>query len=44
MQAEMGENDWLIFDGGKTQFCTEIAVNITGWKGKKLGGILHPGN
>ena len=44
VQAEMGENDWLIFDGGNTHFWSEIAVNIAGWKGKKLGGILHPGN
>lgn len=44
VQAEMGENDWLVFDGGNTHFWSEIAVNIAGWKGKKLGGILHPGN
>ena len=44
VQAEMGENDWLIFDGGNTHFWSEIAVNIAGWKGQKLGGILHPGN
>ena len=40
----MGENDWLVFDGGNTHFWSEIAVNIAGWKGQKLGGILHPGN
>ena len=44
VQAEMGENDWLVFDGGNTHFWSEIAVNIAGWKGQKLGGILHPGN
>ena len=44
VQSEMGENDWLVFDGGNTHFWSEIAVNIAGWKGKKLGGILHPGN
>ena len=44
VQAEMGENDWMIFDGGNTHFWSEIAVNIAGWKGQKLGGILHPGN
>ena len=40
----MGENDWLVFDGGNTHFWSEIAVNIAGWKGQKLGGIMHPGN
>ena len=44
VQAEIGENDWLVFDGGNTHFWSEIAVNIAGWKGQKLGGILHPGN
>ncbi len=44
VQAEMGEEDWLIFDGGNTHFWSEIAVNLSGWKGKKLGGIMHPGN
>jgi len=44
VQAEMGENDWLVFDGGNTHFWSEIAVNIAGWKGQKLGGIMHPGN
>ncbi len=44
VQAEMGENDWLVFDGGNTHFWSEIAVNIAGWKGHKLGGIMHPGN
>ncbi|MGI9395701.1 MAG: thiamine pyrophosphate-binding protein, partial [Boseongicola sp.] len=44
VQAEMGDDDWLIFDGGNTHFWNEIAVNMAGWRGKKLGGILHPGN
>ena len=39
----MGEDDWLVIDGGNTHFWSEIAINIAGWKGKKLGGILHPG-
>ena len=39
----MGEEDWLVIDGGNTHFWSEIAINIAGWKGKKLGGILHPG-
>ena len=43
VQAEMGEEDWLVFDGGNTHFWSEIAVNLAGWQGKKLGGILHPG-
>ena len=37
------ENDWLVIDGGNTHFWSEIAINIAGSKGKKLGGILHPG-
>ena len=44
VQDEIGHGDWLVFDGGNTHFWSEIAVNIAGWKGKKLGGILHPGN
>lgn len=43
VQAEMGDTDWLVFDGGNTHFWSEIAVNLAGWNGKKLGGILHPG-
>lgn len=44
VQSEMGEQDWLVFDGGNTHFWNEIAVNMAGWRGRKLGGILHPGN
>ena len=44
VQAEMGDDDWLIFDGGNTHFWSEIAVNMAGWRGQKLGGIMHPGN
>ena len=44
VQAEMGPRDWLIFDGGNTHFWSEIAVNLAGWRGKTLGGIMHPGN
>ncbi len=44
VQAEMGDEDWLIFDGGNTHFWSEIAVNMAGWRGQKLGGIMHPGN
>jgi len=44
VQAEMDDEDWLVFDGGNTHFWNEIAVNMAGWRGKKLGGILHPGN
>jgi acetolactate synthase-1/2/3 large subunit len=43
VQAEMGEKDWLVFDGGNTHFWSEIAVNLAGWGGQKLAGILHPG-
>lgn len=44
VQAEMRDGDWLVFDGGNTHFWSEIAVNLAGWHGKTLGGILHPGN
>jgi acetolactate synthase-1/2/3 large subunit len=40
----MSPNDWLIIDGGNTHFWSEIAVNIAGTQGQKLGGILHPGS
>ncbi len=44
VQSAMGENDYLIFDGGNTHFWSEIAVNLAGWKGQKLAGIMHPGS
>ena len=44
VQSLLGNEDWLIFDGGNTHFWSEIAVNMAGWRGKKLGGIMHPGN
>jgi acetolactate synthase-1/2/3 large subunit len=44
VQDLMGDEDWLIFDGGNTHFWSEIAVNMAGWRGQKLGGIMHPGN
>ena len=44
VQGVMGDEDWLIFDGGNTHFWSQIPVNIAGWKGKKLGGIMHPGS
>ena len=44
VQAELGPRDWLVFDGGNTHFWSEIAVNLAGWNGKTLGGIMHPGN
>ncbi|MBT3705812.1 MAG: thiamine pyrophosphate-binding protein [Proteobacteria bacterium] len=44
VQSTMGDNDWLVIDGGNTHFWSEIAVNIAGWQGKNLGGILHPGS
>ncbi len=43
VQDVMDEKDWLIIDGGNTHFWSEIAINLAGAKGKKLGGILHPG-
>ncbi|NKB76527.1 MAG: thiamine pyrophosphate-binding protein [Gammaproteobacteria bacterium] len=43
VQEAMNDDDWLVIDGGNTHFWSEIAVNIAGWKGRKLGNILHPG-
>ncbi len=43
VQSVMGDDDWLVIDGGNTHFWSEIAINIAGWKGQKLGNILHPG-
>ncbi len=44
VQEQMSDDDWLVFDGGNTHFWSEIAVNMAGWRGQKLGGIMHPGN
>ena len=43
VQSAMGDDDWLIIDGGNTHFWSEIAINIAGYHGQKLGNILHPG-
>ena len=43
VQAAMNDDDWLVIDGGNTHFWSEIAVNIAGYRGLKLGNILHPG-
>ncbi|MDH5354358.1 MAG: thiamine pyrophosphate-binding protein [Gammaproteobacteria bacterium] len=43
VQEAMDDNDWLVIDGGNTHFWSEIAVNIAGFQGRKLGNILHPG-
>jgi len=43
VQDAMSDGDWLVIDGGNTHFWSEIAVNIAGWRGHKLGNILHPG-
>ena len=43
VQSAMDEKDWLVIDGGNTHFWSEIAVNLAGWQGQKLAGILHPG-
>ena len=40
----MNDGDWLVFDGGNTHFWCEIALNIATSRGRKLGGVLHPGN
>ena len=43
VQDAIGEKDWLVIEGGNTHFWSEIAINIAGSKGKKIGGILNPG-
>ena len=43
VQSAMGLEDWLVIDGGNTHFWSEIAINMAGWRGQKLKGILHPG-
>ena len=43
VQEAMKDGDWLVIDGGNTHFWSEIAVNLAGHRGRKLGGILHPG-
>ncbi len=43
VQEAMNDDDWLVIDGGNTHFWSEIAINMAGYKGKRLGGILHPG-
>lgn len=43
VQAAMQDDDWLVFDGGNTHFWSEIALNIAGRGGLKLGGVMHPG-
>ena len=43
VQSALGDDDWLVIDGGNTHFWSEIAINIAGWKGQKLANILHPG-
>jgi len=44
VQGALGDDDWLVIDGGNTHFWSEMAANVVGWQGKKLGGILHPGS
>ncbi|MBK2094650.1 thiamine pyrophosphate-binding protein [Francisella philomiragia] len=41
VQKVLGENDWLVYDGGNTHFWAEIGVNIAGAFGQKLAGILN---
>ncbi len=43
VQAAMQDDDWLVIDGGNTHFWSEIAVNMAGQRGLRLGNILHPG-
>ena len=43
VQQPLGADDWLVIDGGNTHFWSEIAINMAGWGGQRLAGILHPG-
>ncbi len=43
VQSAMSDGDWLVFDGGNTHFWSEIACNIAGHNGLRLGGVMHPG-
>ena len=43
VQQPLTADDWLVIDGGNTHFWSEIAVNMAGWGGQRLAGILHPG-
>ena len=43
VQQPLAADDWLVIDGGNTHFWSEIAVNMAGWGGQRLAGILHPG-
>ncbi len=43
VQRPLGADDWLVIDGGNTHFWSEIAINMAGWGGQRLAGILHPG-
>tara|TARA_Y100000031_G_scaffold60097_1_gene67909 strand:- start:5447 stop:7180 length:1734 start_codon:yes stop_codon:yes gene_type:complete len=43
VQSAMDAKDWLVLDGGNTHFWSEIAINVAGWRGQELAGILHPG-
>ncbi|MEO0618670.1 MAG: thiamine pyrophosphate-binding protein [Pseudomonadota bacterium] len=44
VNATLNATDWLVFDGGNTHFWSEIALNMAGWRGQQLSGVLHPGN
>ncbi len=44
VNACLEKDDWLVFDGGNTHFWSEIAVNVAGWKGQQLAGVMHPGS
>ncbi len=43
VQSAMHDGDWLVIDGGNTHFWSEIAVNMAGQRGLRLGNVLHPG-
>ena len=39
----LGENDFLIVDGGDTHYWAEMALNMAEFNGKELRGVFHPG-
>ena len=43
VQDAMQDDDWLVIDGGNTHFWSEIAVNMAGSGGRKLGASFIPG-
>lgn len=39
----LGENDFVIVDGGDTHYWAEIALNLAELRGRRFRGVFHPG-